>query len=270
ARLELRYRLGGGTAGNVGAEAINHLVLCRDEQAADSTVPVAGVRNPLPAVGGVEPEPLEQVRQLAPLDLRRTRLRAVTDDDYAALASALPGVQRAAAEIRWTGSVQEAHVAIDAYGTGTPPPALLDSVAHALEAYRRIGHDLVVGPARHVPVDIALTVCAKPGHQHGQILAELHRVLGRGRLPGGRLGFFHPDALTFGEPVRLSRLVAAAAAVQGVERVQVTRLQRLFHEDRGEREDGVLRLGPLEIATCDNDPDRPESGRLEITLGGAR
>lgn len=264
-RLELRHRLGGGTAGNVGAEAINHLVV-QDECRA----PVAVVRNPLPATGGTQPEPIEQVRQLAPLDLRRTRLRAVTAEDYAALAGALPGVQRAAAELRWTGSVQEAHIAIDAYGAAAPSPGLLDSVAQALEAYRRIGHDLVVGPARLVPLDIALTVCAKPGHQHGQILAELYRVLGSGRLPGGRLGFFHPDALTFGGPVRLSRLVAAAAAVPGVESVEVTRLRRLSEQDRGEREDGVLRLGPLEIATCDNDPDRPENGLLAISLGGAR
>ncbi|MFE1885681.1 putative baseplate assembly protein [Streptomyces diastatochromogenes] len=265
ARLTARYRLGGGLAGNVGAEAINHLVV-----EAGGAAPAATVRNPLPATGGTEPEPLEQVRQLAPLDLRRTRLRAVTAEDYAALASALPGVQRAAAEIRWTGSVQEAHVAIDAYGSGTPSEELLASTAQALEAYRRIGHDLVVGPARLVPLDIALTVCALPGHQHGQILAELYRVLGSGRLPGGRLGFFHPDALTFGEPVRLSRLVAVAAAVPGVESVEVTRLRRLFEQDRGEREDGVLRLGPLEIATCDNDPDRPEQGRLAISLGGSR
>ncbi|MFH8414271.1 putative baseplate assembly protein [Streptomyces collinus] len=264
-RLELRYRLGGGTAGNVGAEAINHLVLQDECEAPDAVV-----RNPLPATGGTRPEPIEQVRQLAPLDLRRTRLRAVTAEDYAALAGALPGVQRAAAELRWTGSVQEAHVAIDAYGTASPSTGLLDSVAQALEAYRRIGHDLVVGPARLVPLDIGLTVCAKPGHQQGQILAELYRVLGSGRLPDGRLGFFHPDALTFGGPVRLSRLVAAAAAVPGVESVEVTRLRRLSGQDRGEREDGVLWLGPLEIATCDNDPDRPENGLLAISLGGAR
>ncbi|WP_367324318.1 putative baseplate assembly protein [Streptomyces sp. HUAS ZL42] len=261
ARLALHYRLGGGLAGNVGAEAVNHLVI----QADCDHPPAAVVRNPLPAVGGTDPEPVEQARQLAPLDLRRTRLRAVTADDYAALASALPGVQRAAASLRWTGSVQEAHVAIDAYGTGAPPQELLDQVAQSLEAYRRIGHDLVVGPARLVPLDIALTVCALPGHQHGQILAELYRVLG-----SGRQGFFRPDALTFGEPVRLSRLVAVAAAVPGVESVQVTRLRRLFEQDRGEREDGVLRLGPLEIATCDNDPDRPENGLLAISLGGAR
>ncbi|MEU1165078.1 hypothetical protein ABZ372_32970, partial [Streptomyces sp. NPDC005921] len=31
-----------------------------------------------------------------------------------------------------------------------------------LERYRRIGHDLVVGPARLVPLDIALAVCARP------------------------------------------------------------------------------------------------------------
>ncbi|MGW5275202.1 putative baseplate assembly protein [Streptomyces sp. NPDC004044] len=273
ARLELHYRLGGGTAGNVGAEAINHLVLCRDPDESDTgePLPVAGVRNPLPAVGGTEPEPVEQVRQLAPLDLKRTRLRAVTAEDYAALASKLPGVQRAAAEIRWTGSVQEAHVAVDALGEGEPSPELLDSVAYALESYRRIGHDLVVGPARSVPLDIALSVCAAPGHQHGQILAELYRLLGNRPLTGGRLGFFHSDALTFGEPVRLSRLVAVAAAVHGVESVRVTRLRRLFHEDPLDDtalEAGVLRLGPLEIARCDNDPDRPELGRLSIELGG--
>ncbi|POX40266.1 putative baseplate assembly protein [Streptomyces sp. Ru73] len=271
-RLTLHYRLGGGTAGNVGAEAINHLVLSRPAEDTDGgdPMPVAGVRNPLPAVGGAEPEPVEQVRQLAPLDLKRTRRRAVTAADYAELASALPGVQRAAAEIRWTGSVQEAHVAIDAARTGEPTPELLDSVAYALEGYRRIGHDLVVEPARTVPLDIEVEVCAAPGHQHGRILAELTRVLGSRRLSGGRLGFFHPDALTFGEPVRLSRLTAVAAAVPGVESVRVTRLRRMFHEDNGEVEDGVLRLGPLEIAVCDNDPERPENGRLVIELGGAR
>ncbi|MFE3828455.1 putative baseplate assembly protein [Streptomyces sp. NPDC059092] len=277
ARLEPRYRLGGGTAGNVGAEAISHLVLCRDPDASVSShggedlTSVRGVRNPLPAVGGTDPEPIDQVRQLAPLDLKRSRLRAVTAEDYAALATSLPGVQRAAAEIRWTGSVREAHVAVDALGSGEPSAELLDSVSYALESYRRIGHDLVVGPARTVPLDVGLTVCAAPGHQHGQILAELYRLLGSRWLPGGGLGFFHPDALTFGEPVRLSRLVAVAAGVQGVESVQVTRLRRLFHGDPVDDtalEDGVLRLGPLEIARCDNDPDRPENGRLSIELGG--
>ncbi|MFI1869774.1 putative baseplate assembly protein [Streptomyces jumonjinensis] len=273
ARLTVSYRIGGGAAGNVGAEAIGHLVLCRPPHEAESggPLPVAVVRNPLPATGGTEPEPLERVRRTAPLEPRRVRLRAVTAEDYAELAGGLPGVRRAAAELRWTGSVREAHVAVDAEGSAGPPPGLLDSVAYALERYRRIGHDLVVGPARQTPLDIALTVYTGPGHQHGPLLAELYRLLGAGRSADGRLGFFHPDALSFGEPMRLSRLVAVAAAVQGVVSVQVTRLARLFDEDPSgdcALETGVLRIGPLEIARCDNDPDRPEHGRLSIELSG--
>ena len=88
--------------------------------------------------------------------------------------------------------------------------------------------------------------------------------------------------------MRLSRLVAVAAAVQGVEDVTVVRLRRQFHgagpgdgtgpDDSGAEgaiddtalEAGVLRIGPLEVATCDNDPERPENGTLSVEIGGVR
>ncbi|GAA2634758.1 putative baseplate assembly protein [Paractinoplanes durhamensis] len=250
-RKAIRYRTGGGTAGNVGAEAI--CVLLRNDE--DQTL--VRVRNPLPAVGGTDPEPIDQARRLAPLDLKRRKARAITAADYAELASALPGVQRAAAEIRWTGSGAEAHVAVDARGTGIPSPQLLAEVAHRLEAYRRIGHDLIVEPARPIPLDIVLDVHAAPGHQQGRIAAQLHHRL---------IAAFRPDALTFGDPVRVSRLTALAASVPGVRSARVTRLRRLFAPDAGELAAGLLRLGPLEVARCDNDPDRPENGRLVIDL----
>ena len=273
--LRVAYRVGNGTAGNLPAEAITHLVVCRategeEGQALTALTAVTAVRNPLPATGGTEPEALDEVRQSAPLALERTRLRAVTPQDYADLAAAVPGVQRAAAEPRWTGSVQEMHVAVDALGTEEPGETLLDAVAHRLEGYRRIGHDLVVRPAALVPLDIRVEVCVAPGYQRGHVLAELRRVLGNRRLPDGARGFFHPDALTFGEPVRVSRLVAVAAAVPGVLSARVTRLRRLFGRDDGELAAGLLRLGPLEIAQCDNDPDRPENGLLTLVLGGGR
>ncbi|MFE4513460.1 putative baseplate assembly protein [Kitasatospora sp. NPDC056783] len=276
-RLEVGYRIGGGTAGNVGAEAINHLVICRGRPARGGRrneprpeTAVVRVRNPLAAGGGTEPEPLEQVRRLAPLALHRTRLRAVTAEDYAELAARLPGVRRAAAEPRWSGSGREIHVAVEPYGDAVPSAGLLTAVGNALERYRRIGHDLVVRPALLVPLDVELRVCAAPGYQRGHVLAELRRELGNRALPDGRLGFFHPDALDFGEPVRVSRLVATAAAVPGVLSVEVTRLRRRFRREDGELTAGLLRLGALEIAACDNDPDRPENGRLSIVIGGGR
>ncbi|GAA1920857.1 hypothetical protein GCM10009716_31880 [Streptomyces sodiiphilus] len=269
ARVEVTCRVGNGPAGNVGAEAVNHLVLCRragvERKVAGA---VTRVRNPLPATGGTAPEPVDQVRQLAPPALRRTLLRAVTAKDYAALASGLPGVRRAAAQLRWTGSTREAHVAVDASGTGGPGPDLLDAVAQALEVFRLTGHDLVVLPARQLPLDIELRVCVAAGHRESAVRAGLRRALGTGTLPGGRPAFFHPDARTFGDPVRAGRLVAFAAAVPGVADVRVTRLRRLGGPDPGEREAGVLRPGPLEIVRCDNDPRRPEMGRLAILLGG--
>lgn len=261
-RLEIDYRVGTGPRGNVGAESIAHLLVGRVSEdpageGPEPPPPVVRVRNPLPAAGGAEPESADAVRILAPLDIRRRRLRAITAEDYAALASDVPGVQRAAADIRWTGAGYEAHVAVDARHAGTPPDALLDTVARTLEKYRRIGHDLLVEPARLVPLDIALRAGVAPGRQHGPVLAELQEVLGR---------FFRPDALTFGEPVRVSRLVAAAASVPGVRGVVMTRLRRLSGQDDGALETGLLRIGPLEVAQCDSDPARPEAGRLVIEL----
>ncbi|WP_218952281.1 putative baseplate assembly protein [Amycolatopsis anabasis] len=262
--LKVRYRVGNGIAGNVGAEAVNHLVLCCGAGDGEG---ITGVRNPLPATGGTEPEPLDQVRQLAPLALRRTKLRAVTAADYAELASAVFGVRRAAAQLRWTGTGEEIRVALDPVGAGTADPGLIDAATAALESYRRIGHQLAVVPAQLVPVELELTVCAEPGHHRGTVGAAVRRVLGTGVLDGGRLGFFHPDALTFGEPVRASRIVAAVSAVPGVASVLVTKLKRQFRPAGGELEDGLLPLGPLEIAQLDNDSARPENGKLTIVFG---
>jgi hypothetical protein len=88
-------------------------------------------------------------------------------------------------------------------------------------------------------------------------------------LPDGRLGFFHPDNLTFGEGIYLSKLVAAAQAVEGVESVQADKLERLF-EGPNEIENGILPLAPLEIARLDNDPSFPENGVLTLDVRGGR
>jgi len=89
-------------------------------------------------------------------------------------------------------------------------------------------------------------------------------------LAGGRRGLFHPDNLSFGEGVFLSRIVAAAQSIEGVESVTVTSLERLFEGPKGELESGVLALGPLEVAQLDNDPNYPERGVLALDVRGGR
>ncbi|MFD7903870.1 putative baseplate assembly protein [Kitasatospora sp. NPDC059747] len=259
AQCTARYRVGNGTPGNVGPEAISRIVLRATHQHG-----IRAVRNPLPAAGGVDPEPVDDVRRLAPVVPTTRLLRAITADDYAALAAAVPGVRRAAADLRWTGSWYEAQVAVEAFGTETAPGALLDAVRAALFRYRRIGHDLAEFTATLVPLDVALHVRVEPGHVAGHVRAGLLAAFA---------ALFAPDALVFGDPVRVSRLVAAAAAVPGVQHAEVTRLHRLFADpaDRGDAlTSGVLPIGPLEVAQLDNDPSRPEHGRLALDLEGGR
>ncbi len=261
------YRTGGGTAGNVGAEAISRLVLKNYAIDGDSI----SVRNPLPAVGGVDLEPMAAARLFAPGAFSHEIERAITAADYAALAERNAALQGAAAVLAWTGSWYEADVAVDPLGTEDADPALLAAIACDLHRYRRIGHDLRVQAAVYVPLKLCLDVCALPGYDRGHVKAALLQRFGTGPAAGGRpAGFFNADQLTLGESVRLGWIVAAGQAVAGVECVRVTAFHRLFAVPNHEIDNGVLPLAPYEVAQLDNDPDHPERGQLQIDVRGGR
>jgi hypothetical protein len=272
--FQAHYRLGNGPAGNVGRETITYLVLREESLSAESIEP----RNPLPAQGGTAPEPMTEVKLFAPGAFRARRERAITAEDYAELAQNNPQLQRAAAELRWMGSWYEAHVAIDPLSTEMADAALLDAIAGDLYQYRRIGHDLAVVAARYVPIEVSMEVCVLPDYARGAVKAELLKVFSNRRLSAGDLGFFHPDKLTFGEGVYVSRLIAAAKGVAGVDAVRLLKLVRQDDsappaltpggESRSIPGDGVLSMAAMEIVQLDNDPDFPENGKLEFILRG--
>ncbi len=265
--FDAKYRVGNGTAGNVGRETINRLVLRGDERLSDATL---APRNPMPAVGGTDPEPIAEVKLFASGAFRKKLERAITADDYTLLAGQDPALQRAATELEWTGSWYEAHVAVDPLHTESPTPALLAEVDGRLERYRRMGHDVAVAPAVYVPIWLAMEVCVLPHYARGQVEAVLLDVFSSRRLAHGNFGFFHPDRLTFGEGIYLSQIVAAAMAVEGVETVKVRRFQRLDAPPNHEIENGVLPLATMEIAQLDNDPNFPENGKLQLIMRGGR
>jgi hypothetical protein len=250
------YRIGGGPSGNVGPESIVYAVAGT----------LSGIslrpRNPLPARGGTAPEPLAEVKLLAPHAFRSELRRAVAAEDYARIVEReFPDrVQRAAATLRWTGSGPEVLVAVDLKGGGEDE-ALLGEIERALEPYRRIGHDVVVRRAEHVPLAVTLVVCVRPSYLRGHVRAAVLEALGK---------LFHPDALSFGDGIAASRLIAAAQAVTGVENVRLTQLERLHEGPGTELEDGFLPLGPMEVARLDNDPRYPENGQLQLDMRGGR
>ena len=257
--LDAHCRIGNGSAGNVGANAIRYLVL--GGQVLDGVT--FSPWNPLPAQGGTDPEPIEQARELAPMAFRRTLARAITAGDYAEVARQDARLQGAQAALAWTGSWYEADVALDPWQRDADDPALVPDVQAALHRVRRMGHDLRVLPARRVPVFLSLQACASPGHERGHVKAAL-----LARFIGKPAGFFAPDRQAFGQAVHLSRIVAEAMAVPGVQCVTVLALHRHGQPPNGEIESGLLPLAADEIAELANDPDHPERGAIAISVEG--
>lgn len=256
--LQAHHRVGGGSAGNVGAESITRIVI--------SGLAVSGVRftpsNPLPAQGGTDPEAIAQAQLFAPLALRRELRRAITADDYAAIAASNPALQGAQAALVWTGSWYEADVALDPWRRGAEAELMAD-VQATLHRVRRIGHDLRVQAAVYVPIALTLEVCAGPGHERGHVKAALLK-----RLVGAPDGFFNSRQLSFGQNVHLSRIVAAAMAVPGVMSVTVSEFRRYGRPPNQELENGVLPLAANEIAELANDPNHPDRGVITVDVRG--
>ncbi len=265
--LDATYRVGEGPAGNVGAEAISHVVTAPG-------IGVVAVRNPLPAVGGTAPESLEEVRLYAP-EAFRTQERAVTEEDYAAIAERHPEVSRAVARRLWTGSWHTLFITVDRAGGRPVDQEFERELAAFIECFQLAGHDLEIEPPRFVSLDVALKVCVEPGNLRSAVKRSLLETFSSRDLVDGRRGFFHPDNFTFDQPVYLSRVLAAAMAVPGVRWVTIDesaeprgRFQRWGEKSRGEIAAGLIDVGRLEIVQLDNDPNAPENGKIELHMEG--
>jgi len=255
------YRVGNGASGNIGADSLAHILTTESR--------ITSVRNPMPARGGVDPESIEQVRQIAPSAFR-VQDRAVTPEDYAAVAERHREVQRAAATVRWTGSWRTIFLTVDRRG-GRPVDADFEQDLRLhLERYRMAGQDIEIDGPQFVPLEIEMTVCVQPSYFRSDVKAALLLVFSNTTRPDGTQGVFHPDRFTFGQPVYLSELYAAAQALQGVRFVTIEKFQRLGINSRQALDDGFLKDGRLEIARLDNDPNFAERGVLRLTMEGGR
>ena len=260
-RFSATYRAGVAARGNVGADALAHIV-CDDAG-------VVSARNPLPARGGVAPETLDHARRMAPIAFRAQK-RAVTADDYAAAAQAYPGVRRARAHFRWTGSWSTVFVTVDRENGATVDDAFSQGLRGFLEPLRLAGHDVEVEGPLYVPLEIVMLIAAGRDHFAEDVKAAVLGVFTAGTTASGAPGLFHPDRFTFGQPVYLSPLYAAALAIDGVAAARVTTFQRQGQPAASGLAAGRLDMARLEIARLDNDPDHLERGRLRIIMGGGK
>ena len=232
-QLKVRYRVGGGSAGNVGEN--------REWEAARPNLNWRAV-NLVAAEGGRDPETMAAARERTASQLR-AHTRAVTPGDYEELARTTPGlaIKRARAAI----GVHPAHPCRVVPGSVTvfivpdapreendtewvedafvaapvPDPGMLFEVRRRLDAARLIASEVFVLPARYRPVSIVVEIESGSADQAGlrrRVEERLIRFLDP--LIGGDTGEGRP----FGEPLRPSAILRQVQQVLADEG-QVTR-----------------------------------------------
>jgi hypothetical protein len=268
------YRVGQGESGNVGADRLTHFAV---------GTAVEQAWNPLDVVDGRSPEPVAEILRRVPEAYRRRQKRAVTLADYAARAEELTGVAHARARYAWTGSWRTVRVAIDPAGTNVLDVKLARQIEDYLDAIRLIGEDIEVRPARYVPLDLKLRLCAHPYYWPEDLRTILEIEFSDGYTPDGRRGFFHPDLWTFGQPLYASQVIGRALRITGVERVLSLSMRRwnpgsggglivvtLTPDQLPEALVDKLDVGAFEIIKVENDPSRLEAGRILFDILGGR
>jgi len=262
-RFVANYRIGGGVAGNIGAEAIAHVVNLGPLNV------IAGARNPIPGYGGTQRETAAEVRERAPVSFRQQK-RAVTAQDYQDLVTARPDVKRARVRSLWTGSWKTFFIAVDRTGGREVDSRFQDAIINYLEPYRTMGHDLAVEAPNLVALELELKVCIAVDYFAADVEQALLAVFSSAYDDNGRPGFFHPDRLSFGDQIYLSQIYETALSVDGVEDVIVKSFKRWRSSGESAVDTGVLRFSGSEIPVLDNDRNYPGRGSLIIETEGGR
>lgn len=231
------YRWGGGARGNSGANTITTL------QA--SILFIESVTNPHPSFGGADEETVDEASARAPSTLRN-RDRAVTVEDFGAIAVRTPGAQikRAQAfpllnpnfrllrsttdgspqaEVPIPGAVTVVVVPDSLSPQPIPTAGTLQLVANYLDQHRLLTCELFVAAPRYREVRIEVHVIAEPTADLGNVEQGV-----RSRL----LAYFHPltggdngTGWDFGGVIDFSETYRQIFDVDGVDRIDTSSMK---------------------------------------------
>ncbi|MFK0202758.1 putative baseplate assembly protein [Streptomyces lavendulae] len=246
------YRRGGGREGNVAAST---LTVLRTPVAL-----VSRVENRAAAVGGVDAESVDAVRQRAGHWLR-TRDRAVTAKDYESIVAAAcreagriecvaepAGSERAGlVRVLIVPRAGEAHHE-DGWRDLVPSEDMLASAARAVEAARPLGVTVSVSGPAYQGVTVVAEIEAVKGADRQRVKERVLRALYACLSPLPSRGDTHRSGWPLGRALRLSDLYAVAARCADVE--SVVRLE-MYPADlaTGERQAAADRIdiGPATL-----------------------
>jgi hypothetical protein len=136
--------------------------------------------------------------------------------------------------------------------------------------FRMMGVDLAVEGAVIVGLRIEMSICVDPDFFQADVYTALMDLFTTGNLCTGQPGMLNPDNFTFGQTIYTSPFIAAAQGVQGVTSAAMTLFQRMDDPSLDGVVLGYLAMGRLEIARCDNDPNRLDHGIFVLHMDGGK
>lgn len=233
APIRVTYRVCDGFLGNVADSSITH--------SASAFAGLTAITNGEAAVGGADRESDDSIRFNAPAALRALN-RAVTTDDYAALALQVNGVGKAKAELSAPGSVT---VYVAPTAAVAPGNALKDAVTAYLADKQMVGTVVAIADPTFVPIDVSATVFVQDNYRQDHARSAVSLAVQQG------LAF---NAVDFADTVVPADIISAIFSVGGVRTATVQVLDRSGYTGTG----GVV-LADNEIPTL---------GTLSLSMQG--
>jgi hypothetical protein len=163
------------------------------------------VKNPLPAFGGADAEPTENLKTYAP----RSALllgRVVSMKDMEALAAGFPGVSAVRGEWRWDLHSQRATAQLTYIGDGQIAAGLTKAVRNMADPATPITIVVAVPKAMR----LSLSVKTDPRYLEADVLRKVREA-----LLNSKTGLLAPERIGIGQPLYRSQVFDAVLAVKG-------------------------------------------------------
>jgi hypothetical protein len=247
--LQVEYLVGGGAASNVSSE---ELTIIRSAIIQDRVpnLPLStfyratlAVNNPQPAVGGGNGDTNENIR-LNALAQFPTQMRAVTQQDYLAIAMSMPPKYGRVAKAYITKDdilfnryqVNEpgerdplaASLYILTYNLNNqfdyPAPAMLRNMQTYLNDYRMLNDSIKVKPAYIINIQVSFDIVTRPNYPTREVLASCLELM---------RDYFNTDKWQINQPILLNQIYSLLDQVAGVQTVQSVRVTNVAGSDKG-------------------------------------
>lgn len=132
-----------------------------------------------------------------------------------------------------------------------------------IDAYRMIGSEVFLEPARAAPINVTLSVRAKPGFFRSELRQAVAEV-----FTSDQGGFFEPGRFGFGEAVYASDIIEAAMQIEGVAVACLNRFRRVGRAFEDRSAEGFIPVDIDSYALCAGNAHAPELGAFRITVQG--